>query len=69
LKFELAIDRKLKLDTGNFGKYKKAQAQLIVKYRLIQNSLVARLEKSLLANVCEKYMSRETANDNKEHLL
>jgi hypothetical protein len=41
----LAIDKKLKLDTSNLGKDKKAQAQLEVKGRLVKNSLLARLKK------------------------
>jgi hypothetical protein len=47
----LAIDKKLKLDTSNLEKDKKAQAQLEVKCRPIKNSLLTRLKKSLLANV------------------
>ena len=49
----MAIDKKLKLDTSNLGKDNKVQAQIEVKCRLIRNSLLARLKKSLLANVCD----------------
>ena len=38
--FELVIDKKLKLNTSNLGKDQKAQAQLIVKCRLVKNFLL-----------------------------
>ena len=60
--FELAIDKKLKLDTINLGKTKKAQAQLVMKCGLIKNKLLARSKKSILTMtaVCLVHHSSES---------
>jgi hypothetical protein len=52
LELKLHVEKKLKLGTFDIRICQKAQAQLVAKTGHAKNSLLARLKKPLLANVC-----------------